>query len=84
MLVVSYVVQRFSRYGYELNFVFKKFGNHRCQGYWFVVSAMFPFLKIAVMFTSFQDLGLDQSQPMTGRCHVTCITGVRWEEGISI
>ena len=45
------------------------------SGVKFEVSALFPFLKIAFMFASFQHWGLDQSQLKIGRNHVLLVLG---------
>ena len=59
-----------------MNYVFKKFRNHRFLK--FDVSAPFPFLKIAELCLLLSTLwGLDQSQLMIGRYHVLLVLGGR-------
>ena len=46
----------------------------------FEVSALFPFLNIAVMFASFHALGT--CPEATADWKISCIIGVRWETSV--
>ena len=66
-------------YGETTNYVFKKFGNHRCQRYWSVVGCFCRFLsyKWLLRLLLSRLRGLDQSQVMVGRCHALPVLGGR-------
>ena len=63
-----------------MNYVFKKFGNHRCQGYWSIVGSFCRFVfKLLLCLLLSRLWALDQSQLMIGNVHYWCQV-----EGISI
>ena len=80
MLVVNYDVMLFMvNHDVAMNYVFQKFINHSCQGYWYVVRSFCPvsFLENCCYVCFFPGFG-----DFTEDWKISCIIGVRWEAGL--